>query len=56
MKTPLEQMRDILRQYEDDEEIGHSRGDELLCTLVRKYVPNGAKVVEEYRKLEKWYG
>lgn len=56
MKTPLEQMRYVLRRYGDDSEAGHSEGDDLLCRLVRKYVPNGAAVVREYRKLEKWYG
>jgi hypothetical protein len=56
MKTPLEQMRDVLRRYGDDEEVGHAKGDELLCRLVRKYVPNGAAVVKEYENLDKWYG
>lgn len=55
-KTPIERMREVNKRYGHDPEEGHSRGDDLLCALVREYVPNGAAVVAEYRKLEKWYG
>lgn len=59
-KTPLELMREIradtISDAEiSDAEIGHYRADDLLCRLVREYVPNGRKVVEEFILINKWY-
>lgn len=42
-------------QHEGNEEVAHSDADELLCRLVRKYVPNGRKIVEEFHSIDKWY-
>lgn len=53
-KTPLELMREI-RADAIDEETDHYRADALLCRLVREYVPNGRKVVEEFYSIDKWY-
>jgi hypothetical protein len=53
-KTPLELMREI-RASEDGEEANHWDADHLLCRLVRQYVPNGRKIVEEFNQIDKWY-
>jgi hypothetical protein len=53
-KTPLELMREI-RASDEGEEKNHYRADALLCRLVREYVPNGRKVVEEFYSIDKWY-
>jgi hypothetical protein len=53
-KTPLELMREI-RASDKGEESNHCDADDLLCRLVRQYVPNGRKIVEEYHSINKWY-
>lgn len=53
-KTPLELMREI-RASDEGEETNHYKADDLLCRLVRQYVPNGRKIVEEYNLIDKWY-
>jgi hypothetical protein len=43
----------VFQEPGTDIEIGHSYGDELLCDLL---IELGYKdVVEEWRKIEKWY-
>lgn len=57
-KTPLQQlqqMRDVNNKFGGDPEMAHSRADQILCSLVREYVPNGRDIVAEYREIDKWY-
>lgn len=54
-KTPLELMRQIRAEWGDDGEEAHSEADALLCSLVRKYVPNGREVIKEYEGIRKRY-
>lgn len=38
-----------------DEEYGHQEADDILCELVKKYVPGGSEIVRVFNELGKWY-
>lgn len=53
-QTPLERMRAITNSEYDPED-QHSKANQLLCSLVREFVPNGREIVKEYQNIKKWY-
>lgn len=51
LKEILEKLKDL--QGYGDTEISHSKADDLLCELLLQL--GYRKIVEEYRKIEKWF-
>ena len=54
-ETLYRKLRKIEKRGDGDPEMNHSDADDVLCEFIAQHGPMGARAVNSYNRITKWY-